>query len=85
VSATTTPAAATQGRVSLGAVPRAQVVIDGRYIRYTPLHDHALPAGEHQVLLQTDDSRKKAFTIVVPEDGSVTRVWYFEEKRWAGE
>jgi hypothetical protein len=85
VASASARASAAQGRVSLGAVPRAQVVIDGRYIRYTPLHDHALPAGEHQVLLQTDDSRKKAFSIVVPEEGSVTRVWYFEEKRWAGE
>jgi serine/threonine-protein kinase len=72
------------GRVSISAVPRAQISIDGTYVRYTPLYDYSLSAGTHEIILQTDTHQTKRFTLTVPEDGNVTRVWFFDRQEWGG-
>lgn len=53
-------------------------------MRYTPLYDYSLSAGTHEIILQTDTHQTKRFTLTVPEDGNVTRVWFFDRQEWGG-
>jgi serine/threonine-protein kinase len=76
-------AAPSEGVISVSATPRAQILIDGQYVRFTPLFQHALPAGAHTVLLVTSDNRRKTFRVDVPAGGEVRRIWLFDEDDWA--
>jgi len=71
------------GAVTISSVPRAKVLVDGKYVRYTPLFKHELPVGAHSVELATDDGRSKRFRVDVAAEGEVRRVWLFDEGRWA--
>lgn len=71
-----------EGALSLGSTPRAQVTIDGAYVRYTPLLEYAVPSGSHVVLLVTEDGRRKTFRVDVPAGQVVQRVWNFDASSW---
>lgn len=81
VAAAPSPPAA-KGLLSLGAVPRAQVQIDGVFVGYTPLHDHSVAPGTRTVTMVAENYRAKQFTLDVPSGGKVTRVYYFAEGRF---
>jgi hypothetical protein len=72
-----------EGSLSLGSTPRAQIMIDGAYVRYTPIFQYNLPAGVHTVVLVTDDGRRKSFRVEVGEGKEARKVWLFDESRWA--
>jgi serine/threonine protein kinase len=76
-------AAAAEGMLSVSASPRAQILIDGQYVRFTPLFQHPVPAGTHTVLLVTADNRRKTFRVEVPAGGEVRRIWMFDEDAWS--
>jgi serine/threonine-protein kinase len=76
-------ARAGEGSLSLGSTPRAQVMIDGAYVRYTPIFQHNLPAGSHTVIFVTDDGRRKSFRVDIGEGVEARKVWLFDENRWA--
>jgi hypothetical protein len=78
-SATTAPQ---RGLVSLGAVPRAQVQINGQYVGDTPLYEFEVAAGPLDITLAAANYRTKRFTIEVPAGAHVKRVWYFAEENW---
>ncbi len=78
-----TAGATAEGLLSVSATPRAQILIDGKYIRFTPLFQHSLPAGVHTVLLVTADNRRKTFRVDVPAAAEVRRVWLFDADSWA--
>ncbi len=75
--------ATAEGQLSVSASPRAQILIDGQYVRFTPLFQHPVPAGPHTVLLVTADNRRKTFRVEVPEGGEVRRIWLFDEEAWS--
>ncbi len=81
VAAAPSPPAA-KGLLSLGAVPRAQVQIDGVFVGYTPLHDFSVAPGTRTVSMVAENYRAKQFTLEVPSGGKVTRVYYFAEGRF---
>ncbi len=61
------------GRVSVNAVPWAQVWIDGNAVGETPLANLSVPAGEHEIVFrhpQLGEHREKA----VVKSGVLTRV-----------
>jgi len=70
------------GLLTVSSLPRSKVVVDGQFVRYTPLFQHGLPAGEHTVLLELDDGRRHRFMVDVPEDGEVRRIWHFDQATW---
>ncbi|GDX81285.1 hypothetical protein LBMAG42_30960 [Deltaproteobacteria bacterium] len=72
-----------EGLLSISATPRAQVMVDGAYVRFTPLFQHSVPAGPHTVLLVTEDGRRKTFRLEVPAGAEVRRIWLFDESRWS--
>jgi hypothetical protein len=71
-----------EGRLTIGADVRSQVIVDGRYIRHTPLFEEVVSAGVHEVVLVTDDGRRKSVRVDVPAGGTVTRVWSFAKETW---
>ncbi len=73
------------GALSLGSTPRAQVTIDGAYVKFTPLLEYSLPAGNHVVLLVTEDGRRKSFRVDVAPGAVTQRVWNFDEASWEDE
>ncbi|MES2643272.1 MAG: serine/threonine-protein kinase [Myxococcota bacterium] len=96
--ATTTPAATTtttpastqatetrraEGLLTISSMPRAQVMIDGQYVRYTPIFQHSVSAGSHTVLLVAEDGRRKSFKVDVVANGDTRRIWLFDEDRWS--
>lgn len=72
-----------EGLLSISATPRAQVMVDGAYVRFTPLFQHSVSAGAHTVLLVTEDGRRKTFRLDVPAGAEIRRIWLFEEGRWS--
>ncbi|MDP6934387.1 MAG: protein kinase, partial [Myxococcota bacterium] len=71
------------GRLTVGSTIAAQVLVDGRFIRYAPMYRQKVTAGTHEVVLVADDGRRKAFNVHVPAGADVKRIWSFEEGRWA--
>jgi hypothetical protein len=61
------------GRVSVNAVPWAQVSIDGKAIGETPFANLPLPAGEHQITFRHPQFGEQTQRIVVRSD-ALTRV-----------
>lgn len=65
------------GTLTIGSDVRAQVVVDGQFLAYTPAMKK-VSAGRHTVKLVTEDGRTKVFSVVVPAGGAVNRVWSFD-------
>jgi serine/threonine protein kinase len=81
------PAASTsaRGELTISSIPRAKVIVDGRFIRESPLFRYELPAGDHVVVLITPEGQSHSFKVQVPPDGSVRRVWSFETNSFVGD
>ena len=61
------------GRVSINAVPWAEVVIDGNAAGQTPLANLSLPIGSHEIVFRHPQFPEQRQTIVVKAEG-LTRV-----------
>ncbi len=61
------------GRVSINAVPWAQVSIDGNSVGETPLGNIALPVGEHQIVFRHPQLGERTQKVVVKANAA-TRV-----------
>jgi hypothetical protein len=61
------------GRVSINAVPWAQVVIDGKPAGETPLGNVALPVGEHQITFRHPQLGERTQKVIVKANAA-TRV-----------
>ncbi len=61
------------GRVSINAVPWAQVSIDGNAVGETPLGNLALPVGEHQIVFRHPQLGERTQKVVVKANAA-TRV-----------
>jgi diacylglycerol kinase family enzyme len=71
------------GSLTISSMPRAQVMIDGEYVRVTPIFQHSVTAGTHTVLLVTEDGRRKSFRVEVSADHETRKIWLFDEDRWS--
>ena len=74
---------AADGLLTISSMPRAQVMIDGEYVRYTPLFQHTVASGSHTVVLVAEDGRRKTFKIDVPAGAEMRRIWLFDEEKWS--
>jgi eukaryotic-like serine/threonine-protein kinase len=70
------------GMLTISSLPRSKVIVDGQFVRYTPLFQHEIDAGAHSVRLETDDGRRTTFKVDVPTNGEVRRIWHFETGQW---
>jgi hypothetical protein len=61
------------GRLSINAVPWAQVSIDGKSVGDTPLGNVPVPIGEHEIVFRHPQLGERRETITV-KSGTLTRV-----------
>lgn len=73
------------GHLTVSALPRAKVWVDGEFVRHTPMYRTPLSAGHHAVRLETDDGRTYAFQVRVRAGAETNRVWSFDQGVWMGE
>ncbi|MFT5686024.1 MAG: hypothetical protein ACI8RZ_006979, partial [Myxococcota bacterium] len=73
---------AARGLLTIGSIPRAQVLIDGGFVRYTPLFKYQISAGSHTVTLISETGERTSFTVGVLADDEVRRIWSFEDNDW---
>ena len=73
------------GLLTVSAIPRAQVIVDGRYVRYSPLFRYEVEAGGRVITLITDDGRRTTFSLDVPDGGEARRVWSFEDGQFVSQ
>ena len=57
------------GRISINAVPWAQVSIDGKDAGETPIANFALPIGTHEIVFKHPQLGERKQTVVVKVDG----------------
>lgn len=77
------PGDAAEGMLTISSMPKSQVMIDGQYVKFTPLFQHEVSAGMHTVLLVADDGRRKTFRVDVQSSVETRRIWLFDEERWS--
>lgn len=82
-AASPSEAAPADGMLTVSSMPRAQVLIDGQYVRYTPLYQYEVSAGSHSILLVTEDGRRKSFKVEVVGGAETRKIWLFDEERWS--
>lgn len=70
---TTINIAAPNGRISINAVPWAEVEIDGKPAGETPLANVSLPIGTHEITFRHPQLGVRKQTVIVKVDG-LTRV-----------
>ena len=70
------------GVLTISATEAAEVYIDGRYVRATPLVRREISAGEHIITIVASDGRRKAFALDVEAGTEVRRVWDFDRGSW---
>jgi hypothetical protein len=61
------------GRLNVNAVPWAEVLIDGKSVGETPIGNHSISLGEHEVVFRHPQLGEVRRTVVVRADG-ITRV-----------
>jgi len=71
------------GLLTISSDPRAQVMVNGQYVRYTPVFQYSIAAGTHTVLLVAEDGRRKSFKVTVEPNQETRRIWLFDEDRWS--
>ena len=73
------------GLLTISSIPKAQVIVDGKFIRNSPLYRFGVPSGTRVVTLIDTEGRRKTFSVSVPASGEVRRVWSFEEDRFVSD
>jgi len=79
------PTVGTMGQLTVGSTPRSQVLLDGQFVRLTPLFRHSVPAGDHKVTLISEDGRRITFQVTIEAGQESRRIWSFEEGDWVGD
>jgi len=88
-TATTSPPASAPtsgtGFLSVGSEPSAQVLVDGTFVRETPMLRYELPAGGHTVKLIAPGFEAKTFKVTVNGGAEARKIWNFETAAWVDE
>ena len=78
------PAPAT-GFLSIGSEPAADVLIDGAFVKRTPLLRQQVSAGPHTIKLVPDSGDAKTFKVNVTGGQEARKIWNFKESTWVDE
>ena len=76
------PSVVERGQLTVGSNPRAKVLIDGDFVRHTPLFKYWISAGTHTVTLVSETGERTSFTVDVLADKEIRRIWSFETDDW---
>ncbi len=69
--------------ITISSAPRAQLLVDGQFVEYTPYFQKKIAPGNHTLQLVTDDGRRKTFKLDVKAGEEVRKIWLFDEERWS--
>ncbi len=70
------------GLLTVSSLPRAQVSVDGQFVGWAPILQHALEPGSHTVTLVADDGRRYTFRVTLEAGQEVRKVWHFDRSTW---
>jgi len=73
-----------EGLITISSLPRADVYVDGKLVRKTPLFKHEVDAGAREVRLVTADGRSHSFKLDVRDGSDIHKVWSFDDGRFVG-
>jgi serine/threonine protein kinase len=73
------------GYLTVSSLPRSKVMVDGLFVRYTPMFRTELGSGSHDVSLIADDGRATTFQVHIRAGQITNRVWSFEQGAWMGD
>ncbi len=73
-----------EGLITISSLPRADVYVDGKRVRKTPLFKHEVNAGAREVRLVTADGRSHSFKLDVRDGSDIHKVWSFDDGRFVG-
>jgi hypothetical protein len=73
--------AAPNGRISINAVPWAEVTIDGTAAGDTPLANLSLPVGTHEIVFKHPTLGERKQTVVVKVDGLLRVTQTFQQDK----
>lgn len=76
------PAAPQIGYLTISATQPAEVFVDGKFIRATPVVKMEFEAGHHIVTIVAKDGRRKSVDLELPPGEQVSRVWDFDRGEW---
>ena len=85
VAAAPRPAVTQTGFLSLGSEPSAEILINGAFVKRTPMIRHELPAGSYTVKLIAEGAEPKSFKVTVSAGTESRKIWNFEEAAWVDE
>ena len=74
-----------RGKLTVSSIPKAQVIVDGKFIRQSPLYRFDVAAGTRVITLIDSEGNRKTFRVEVPTNGEVRRVWSFVDNRFESE
>ena len=84
-AASSAPVPVGRGKLTVSSIPKARVIVDGKFIRQSPLYRFEVAAGTRVVTLMDSEGNRKTFQVDVPVDGEVRRVWSFVDNRFESE
>lgn len=70
------------GILTVSSIPRSQVILDGQFIRLSPLFRYKVDAGGHTVTLISEDGRRITFEVDIQAGKETRKVWSFDEGDW---
>ncbi len=79
------PVAVVTGYLSIGSEPAADVLIDGSFVKRTPMLRYSIAAGTHTVKLIAAGSDPKTFKVTVVGGQEARKIWNFEGGNWVDE
>ncbi|MSP56814.1 MAG: PEGA domain-containing protein [Myxococcales bacterium] len=79
-----TPIAAV-GYLSIGSEPAADVLIDGSFVKRTPMLRYPINAGQHTVKLIAVGADAKTFKVTVTSGQEARKIWNFDDSSWVDE
>ncbi len=80
-----TPPATGTGFLSIGSEPTAEVLVDGSFVRETPMLRYEIAAGTHTVRLIATGYEAKTFKVTVSAGSESRKIWNFETAVWVDE
>lgn len=82
---TSSPAATGTGFLSVGSEPAADVLVDGSFVRQTPVLRYEIATGTHTIRLIAAGHEPKTFKVNITSGSESRKIWNFETAAWVDE
>lgn len=82
---TSSPAVTGTGFLSVGSEPAADVLVDGSFVRQTPVLRYEIATGTHTIRLIAAGHEPKTFKVNITSGSESRKIWNFETAAWVDE